>query len=308
MQTLPVAERPFFTTRETLDDVQSMSSARFAHGGCSIGRYRRDRPGLGITTPNPLSPTFMAVVMLRPLPGHIGWRDGRAVDWPALQRGAFKCLDLRESWTVDLSQPFDSFNAFVPLAAFDDITSELRLPRVERLNCPVTVEHRDETMLGLANALSSVLARPQEVNRLFADHVFSAMTIHLGVTYGGLNRGALAWSGRGTGRLTPRQERRVLGRLRDDMTSDLGLSELASFCGLSRSHFVRAFKETTGMPPHRWWLLHRTKRAKELLEHTNTPISKIAADCGFADQSHLTRVFSKVYHVSPGAWRRQRSR
>jgi hypothetical protein len=46
--TLVGADRPFFTTRESLDDIQSLSSVSFARGDLSIGRYRRDRLGLGV--------------------------------------------------------------------------------------------------------------------------------------------------------------------------------------------------------------------------------------------------------------------
>jgi AraC family transcriptional regulator len=49
------------------------------------------------------------------------------------------------------------------------------------------------------------------------------------------------------------------------------------------------------------------KRAKESLRGSNLPIVEIAVACGFADQSHLTRVFSKALGISPAAWRRQRS-
>jgi hypothetical protein len=66
------ADFPFFTTRESLDDMQSLSSVSFARGDLSVGRYRRDRPGLGISTPNPISPIVMAVVILRPRPAHVG--------------------------------------------------------------------------------------------------------------------------------------------------------------------------------------------------------------------------------------------
>jgi AraC-like DNA-binding protein len=59
------------------------------------------------------------------------------------------------------------------------------------------------------------------------------------------------------------------------------------------------------MPPHRWLLAQRARRAKELLERTKIPISDIALECGFADQSHLTRVFTRVFQLSPAAWRRQ---
>jgi hypothetical protein len=135
------ADRPFFTTRECLDEFQSLSSVSFARGDLSIGRYRRDRPGLGISTPNPIVAMVMAVVIFRPRAAHAGWHDGRVVEVPALGTGALSCLDLREAWSMDLSEPFDSFHTFIPLTAFDEVTSDLTRPRIERLHCPIGVEH-----------------------------------------------------------------------------------------------------------------------------------------------------------------------
>jgi AraC-like DNA-binding protein len=305
-QTFVGAHRPFFTTRESLDDMQSLSSVVFARGDLSIGRYRRDRPGLGISTANPISAMVMAVVILRPRPAHVGWHDGRLVEVPALGAGALSCLDLREAWTMELSAPFDSFHAFIPWTAFDEVTTELRRPRIETLNRIIGVEHRDETVLGLTRALNSVLARPEHATALFTDHVFLALVTHLAVTYGGFNTsGRHAYAAPKGRLLSPLQERRVTSRLLDDLASDSSLSELAALCGLSRTHFIRAFKQSTGMPPHRWLLMHRVERAKDLLRETNTSIAEIAVTCGFADQSHLTRVFSKAFGISPGAWRRQ---
>ena len=304
--TLVGADRPFFTTRESLDDIQSLSSVSFARGDLSIGRYRRDRPGLGVSTPNPISPMVMAVVILRPRPAHVGWHDDRLVEVPALGAGALNCLDLREAWAMDLSEPFDSFHAFIPLTAFDEVTSEMKRSRIERLHCPIGVEHTDETMLNLARALNPVLARPEHATALFTDHVFLAMLTHLAGMYGGVDqRGIPAYAAPKGRMLTPLQEHRVTSRLLDDLAGDTSLSELASLCGLSRSYFVRAFKQITGMPPHRWLLMHRVKHAKDLLRGTKLTIADIAVACGFADQSHLTRVFSKAFGISPGAWRRQ---
>jgi AraC family transcriptional regulator len=301
------ADRPFFTTRESLDDIRSLSSVSLARGDLSIGRYRRDRPGLGITTPNPISPMVMAVVILRPRPAHVGWHDGRLVEVPALGTGALSCLDLREAWTMELSDPFDSFHAYIPFTAFDEISSELKRPRIGQLKSPIDVEHRDETMLSLARALNPLLARPERATAVFTDHVFLAMVAHLAVTYGGLDSGNIRSDSAGRRRmLSPIQERRVTSRLLDDLSGDPSLSELAALCNLSRSYFISAFKQTTGMPPHRWLLMHRVNRAKEMLHGTKMPIAEIAAACGFADQSHLTRVFSKAFRVSPAVWRRQR--
>jgi transcriptional regulator GlxA family with amidase domain len=132
------------------------------------------------------------------------------------------------------------------------------------------------------------------------------MVAHLAGMYGGLDNRDIQTYASAKGRmLTPLQERRVTSRLLDDLGGDPSLCELAALCGLSRSYFIRAFKQTTGMPPHRWLLMQRVKRAKDLLRRTNMPIADVAVACGFADQSHLTRVFSKAFRISPGAWQRQ---
>jgi AraC-like DNA-binding protein len=182
----------------------------------------------------------------------------------------------------------------------------MKRSKVERLNCPIGVEHIDETMLHLARALNPVLARPECATALFSDHVFLAMVAHLAVTYGGLHTGDMQMYATPKVRmLTPLQERRVTSRLLDNLADDTNLSELAAVCGLSRSYFIRAFKQVTGMPPYRWLLMQRVKHAKTLLRGTKLSVAEIAVACGFADQSHLTRVFSKAFGISPAAWRRQ---
>jgi AraC-like DNA-binding protein len=98
----------------------------------------------------------------------------------------------------------------------------------------------------------------------------------------------------------------ALQLLLGDLASDFPLALLASHCGLSRSYFSRAFKISMGLPPHRWLMHHRIARAQEMLARPDESIAEIAVSCGFADQSHLTRVFHSVVGASPAAWRRQR--
>jgi transcriptional regulator GlxA family with amidase domain len=83
------------------------------------------------------------------------------------------------------------------------------------------------------------------------------------------------------------------------------VATLADHCGLSPSYFAHAFKASTGVPPHRWLLLHRVQCAREMMERTSEALSAIAASCGFADQSHFTRAFRTVMAASPAAWRRE---
>jgi transcriptional regulator GlxA family with amidase domain len=98
----------------------------------------------------------------------------------------------------------------------------------------------------------------------------------------------------------------ALRLLLNDSGSGHSLKQIAAHCGLSRSHFEKAFKVSLGTPPHRWLMRQRIQQAGEKLEHTNDSVSSIAVNCGFTDQSHLTRVFGAIVGSSPAAWRRQR--
>jgi AraC family transcriptional regulator len=108
------------------------------------------------------------------------------------------------------------------------------------------------------------------------------------------------------GGLAPWQVELALRRLLRDICADFPVGELARMCGLSRSYFTKAFKVSTGLPPHRWLTRYRIRHAQEMLEGTNERLSLIALSCGFSDQSHLTRIFHATVGSSPAAWRRQR--
>ncbi len=291
---------PYFSRRVRLDEAQVLRSTSFERGGLSAGTYRRDTPGLGLTDANPISDLFMAVVSLRNLPAHGGWRDGRFVTVPEMRPGSLACLDFRESWVSDLPHAFHTFHVFVPQRAFDELTTELNAPRITALDCANTSERWDPVMHHLTLALVPFLPKPQEVSALFAEHVFAAMRLHLATTYGGL-RPRQHQRRRG---LSPQQERRAKELLLDDLKADLGISELAAVCGLSPRHFERAFRLSTGLPPHQWRTLQRVQRARELLGGTATPLKEIALLCGFFDQSHFTKVFSSLVGCTPTAYRR----
>ena len=101
------------------------------------------------------------------------------------------------------------------------------------------------------------------------------------------------------------QRKRAVGmmaRLDQDAPT---VSELAAACRLSNGYFIKAFKQTFGATPRRWRLLLRVEQAKNLLVSSDLTIAEIALACGFADQSHLTRVFGQIEGVPPARWRRR---
>ena len=84
----------------------------------------------------------------------------------------------------------------------------------------------------------------------------------------------------------------------------VSLADIASELGYSPSHFARAFKVSTGLPPHQRLLHRRVAAAKQLMTVRDLPLTEVATSAGFSSQSHFTRVFSAVVGVNPAAWRR----
>jgi AraC-like DNA-binding protein len=108
----------------------------------------------------------------------------------------------------------------------------------------------------------------------------------------------------GDGDLTFRQEHAVRDYIQHHLGRPITLDDLAGEVGMSRLHFARRFRSTTGTTPHDFPLQQRVKRARTMLERTSTSLSEIARECGFADQSHLTREFKKRAGMTPGAYAR----
>jgi transcriptional regulator GlxA family with amidase domain len=106
------------------------------------------------------------------------------------------------------------------------------------------------------------------------------------------------------GGLAPWQRKRAREMLEANLDGSISLEEVARQCRLSTRHFSRAFSQSMGLPPQRWLIRHRVETAKGLLRDTELPIADVAKSTGFADQSHLTRVFTEWIGQSPGSWRR----
>lgn len=73
--------------------------------------------------------------------------------------------------------------------------------------------------------------------------------------------------------------------------------------GISKYQVLRRFQKAYGLPPHAWLLQQRAERARRLIRD-GSGLALAATSAGFADQSHMTRVFVRQFGFTPGAWRR----
>jgi len=108
-------------------------------------------------------------------------------------------------------------------------------------------------------------------------------------------------------RLTAWQRRRVLDHIETRLAQPLRNRDLAALVGYSEFHFSVAFRNALGAPPHEYLIRRRIERAQQLMVSSELPLCQIAAECGLADQSHLSRLFRRVVGDTPAAWRRNRS-
>ena len=106
------------------------------------------------------------------------------------------------------------------------------------------------------------------------------------------------------GGLSPGALRRVQAYIAAHCHENLNIGTLASHVGLSRYHFSRAFKASVGMPPHRYLLEQRIRKAAELIERSEQLLINIALAVGFADQAHFSRTFHALVGLTPYQFRR----
>lgn len=97
---------------------------------------------------------------------------------------------------------------------------------------------------------------------------------------------------------------RVMEFVDANLAFDLCVPRLATVAGMSPYYFCRAFKQQTGITPHRYVLQRRMEQARRLLEEKAGSLLEIARRVGFADQSQFTRVFRKLVGVTPSIYRK----
>jgi AraC-like DNA-binding protein len=263
-----------------------------------VSRLRCDTPKHGFAEPHSIGPAFSVILQLREQPEREFFLGERCVHRGGYRARTTSICNHLERPRANLISPFDMLLFSVPQIILDEIADDQGVARIDNLSCERGV--LDETVWHLGQALLPALERPHEVSSLYAEHMLLAINTYFACTFGGM----LARPHPERGMLASWQLRRASEMMMARIGGDIALSDVAAGCGLSLSYFTRAFKQSTGDPPHRWLLRQRVERAKELLRDPRMTLAEVAVACGFADQSHFTRVFNTLAGASPGVWRR----
>ena len=283
-----------------LDDAPRLATRTLRASSVAATRISCGPRQIGMTPRIPPEDSFIVAQYLTRLPYHELWSGGRPLLTQGYETNAMRIVNLTGEFSARITHPHEALNFHIPRAALNELADDAGRRRLAHLACTPGIV--DPVLVHLAAVLLPAFDLPEQANPLFVDYITLAVCTYLADKYGdGAPSPVISKGG-----LTMAQLRRAKELLAANSGGQILLADIARECGLSRQYFTKAFKASTGLAPHRWLQQHRIDHAKQLLNETSLPIVDIAIRCGFADQSHLTRVFTGLVGLSPAAWRRQR--
>ncbi len=177
-------------------------------------------------------------------------------------------------------------------------TQELMQPEIELIP-QLSID--DPVIQQLALALKTEIQTGCMSGRLYGESLGTALAARLAWNYA-VNKPSLEFKANG---LPQSQLERVIDYMKANLTQDLSILDLATLTGMSESHFSRGFKQSVGIAPYQYLIRQRVERAKHLLKQQAVSISDIALDCGFANQTHLSKVFRQMTGMTPKAYQKR---
>jgi AraC family transcriptional regulator len=258
-----------------------------------------------LTGPNEISfraASHMALVLFTPQPGReVGLNSDRRIVTSA-PVGSLEIVpagaDLFARWAVEKENLLVALDPrrLVRLAGmeFQKEDFELRPP------APGSV---DQKGLLLANMIREEVQRGSAANEPCIDALITLFGTHLLRTYSNLGDRPRP---RFSGGLPPKRWQDVQDYIRANLEGDLSVRRLAEIADLSPSHFLRAFRQTAGQPPHQYVLTQRLAAAERLVRDTDVPLAAVARSAGFSSNSHMTAAMRRLRGVTPTVLRNAR--
>ena len=198
----------------------------------------------------------------------------------------------------------ESLEVLLSRRTFDELADDHGARRLEQLELRAGIADGDAVMSHLAACLEQTLTAMELLTTVAVEQIATSLSVHVAQRYGGFEPAPAPQSG-GLAAWQLRLARATMDRRLDGSAP---LDKIARDCGLSVSHFSRAFRRSTGLAPHRWLMKRRIEVAKDLMLAEPMPLAQVAVACGFADQSHFTRAFASLIGLTPARWRSRQER
>lgn len=197
--------------------------------------------------------------------------------------------------------PIDVTHLYLDAKFVAEVASEVMDCHVAEVSLADVLRTEDAVVTQALETIAAE-ARAQALGgALYVESMARALVVHLLRRYASVR----ASDPVAPGMLTPRQQRIVSDYIETHLAEPLDLKGMGAVLGLAPCLFARQFRKSFGRPPYAWVMARRIERARQLLARSQMPIKAVAAECGFSDQAHLTRVFAASCGETPAAFRRR---
>ena len=203
-------------------------------------------------------------------------------------------------WTT----PIEVLHLYVSPKKLAQVASDALDKEVEHVELRDILRATDPALGSIANALRDEAAPDEALGSpILIESITNQICVHLLRHYAG----DFKFRARPRRGLSPAQMKSVTDYIDAHISENISLAELASIANSSVFYFVRQFQSSFSVPPHAYIVHRRLEKARSMVARENVPLKLIAAHCGFSDQSHMTRLFKKIYNVTPGAHRQKQN-
>jgi AraC family transcriptional regulator len=226
-------------------------------------------------------------------------RSGRSVAIGTFRPGVVIIIPEGSSSRWDIPKPVDVVQLYLPHTMIERVAREADTATPTDLL--ERTAHPDPTTSRLLLSAADSLEGNGALDSLFRHQLIELLATRILAAHSGSPTTIQPT----TGGLAPKALLRAIERLCSDSDADVSLAALASEAGLSRFHFCRAFKESTGLSPHAWLRQHRLEQAMHMLRDTDTSVVSVAAALGYASQTAFAAAFRKLTGETPSDWRRR---
>jgi AraC family transcriptional regulator len=229
----------------------------------------------------------------------IAWRtDGKRFS-SRTRVGTITLIPEGQDGRWDIGGPIEVSHVYLPDERIQAAAQALNCSRGIELIGPVAFD--DPAAARILELLSREAKTEDLGSRLFMEQAVDLLCTQL--VRGHSSLGALeADAPRG---LADWQVKRVTTYMREHLSEEVGLEELANLAGLSRFHFCSAFRQATGQSPHAWLVAQRIAESRRLLAMPELPITEVALAVGYQTPSAFTAAFRKITGMTPSDYRRQ---
>jgi len=226
-------------------------------------------------------------------------RTGKSVATGTARSGVVTIIPAGSSARWDIPGAVDVIQLYLPHTTLERVAREADAPALGDLL--EQTGHPDAVTSGLLMSSADALEGNAALDALFRQRLTDLLATRLLAEHTGVPTTFEPIMGG----LSPPALRRAIERLRSDSDSDVSLAALAADAGLSRFHFCRAFKESTGLSPHAWLRQQRLEQAMNMLRDTDASIESVARELGYASQTAFAAAFRRLTGETPSDWRRR---